>query len=536
MSINSATRLSDVPRQERPVHSSHQVSALACIEELDRIATSPPTQDTQQTPGVVHDRDLVDAVEVAVANAVTDGHSCHRGVVAAGLTAFVRDFVADHELLVGADGRHANVSMLLDLNGGLRREQSIPWLTAMLAAALEGLGPQGTIEGKRLRLLRFSWNDGPSLWRPWTSPGSGLPIPALEAVAKALWHDRYEPRLNAPQFKVPGVEQPTGDVYVRGPKVTAGISWALGTSGQRKVEIDGDDYCAAPSVTRYVSRSLGILPSGKRPSQISLPVYRRAERRDLVVQAVTDTQFVLRPSAARALLFALVTAPSDGSQVLGTVGDLERVMYPEQRSRRRQRDAIIEGFRDLRWLGVLMPDGTDFLLLDIQAPQAGTIDRDTVIHWGWTHSAIRNDRGGVLRPWRGEFLLNLTGAMRLTGNQTLELRTYLHAAASWNEARRGLSGRLYTHFIPEMTLEDLGARVNALSLPTVQYLRERNGRRQSVSDDRRRLKQALEALEGDDLINLEFKGPPTRRRWQLLPPVALQTAYRAIRSGGAADD
>lgn len=355
----------------------------------------------------------------------------------------------------------------------------------------------------------------------WIDDGSG-PRAGL-AIFAVVWARLQEARAT-PSVRLLQVEH-EGAAYVQVPKVLGGIAWAFGTSGE---VVDGDRYEAAPNVTRYVSRSIGLVPDG-RLRQTLLPVDVAEE--PLAVRVLTDTQAVVSGVGGKAALLLAVAARQGGGLCKMTVDELCAWLWPEARIQRRDRARAVDAVRKLRSLAVVLPNGVDFPLWQIAAPDSSSPDGDLELTFGWSTLATADDLGGnVATMLRGRFLLNLSGAMRLKADHALELRTYVHAAAGWNEARRGAS--FDPAFAPKGTLEELAARVNALSAPALQYLTERgkSGRRQAVSDDRRRMKDALERLTDEaELVRVEKVG---RDRLALLPPEALLEAYELTRTRG----
>ena len=358
--------------------------------------------------------------------------------------------------------------------------------------------------------------------RRWIDLENHKPLAAM-AVCKAVWR-RIQAEGAAPGAKLLQVTH-LGAAYVQVPKVLGGIAWAFGTSGE---VVDGDRYQAAPNVTRYVSRSIGLVPDGRiRQGLLSVDVAEEA----LAVRVLTDTQAVVSGVGGKVALLLSVAARADGGLCKMTVAELCRALWPDvRRIQKRDRERALQAVRQLRALAVVLPNGVDFPLWQIAAPDVKNPDPDLEVTFGWSTLATADELGGkVASMLRGGFMLNFDGAMRLSGDHALELRTYVHAAAGWNEARRGDS--FEAKFAPKGTPDELAARVNALSAPALEHLREHGkGRKQSVADDRARMRLALERLEDEaGLIRLEKVGRDT---YALLPPEAFLEAHRLMREHG----
>ena len=385
---------------------------------------------------------------------------------------------------------------------------------ARLADLLEELGQPATA-------VKVRRTPAEERGRRWIDLEKHKPLAAM-AVCKAVWR-RIQAERASPGAKLYQVTH-LGAAYVQVPKVLGGIAWAFGTSGE---VVDGDRYQAAPNVTRYVSRSIGLVPDGRpRQSFLSVDVAEEA----LAVRVLTDTQAVVSGVGGKVALLLSVAARADGGLCKMTVAELCRALWPVGRVQKRDRERALQAVRQLRSLAVVLPNGVDFPLWQIAAPDVKNPDPDLEVTFGWSTLATADELGGkVASMLRGGFMLNFDGAMRLSGDHALELRTYVHAAAGWNEARRGDS--FEAKFAPKGTPNELAARVNALSAAALEHLREHGkGRKQAVADDRARMRLALERLEDEaGLIRLEKVGRDT---YALLPPEAFLEAHRLMREHG----
>ena len=349
---------------------------------------------------------------------------------------------------------------------------------------------------------------------------------AGETVFRAVWAKLKDER-DAPAYQLMHIEH--GDErYVQAPKVTSGFAWAWGTTGER---VGDDEYSQAPTVARYVSRSFGLTQG--RLQQGLLPVEVQPE--ELAVRVVRDTQALISGMAGKAALLLSVASRHDGGLCRISVDELTRTLKPGARVQLRDKKAVVEAVRELRTVGVVLPNGVDLPLWQIAAPTPDRLGEGGDVLFAWSTLALAQELGAtVASMWRGRFVLNLSGAMRIDARHPLELRAYVQTAAAWNEARRGPQ----SVFKPELTLkgtaEELAVRFNALSPAAVQAKLERGGKSRSVlSDDKARVVQALERLSDEDkLIRLEKKGGV----YQLLPPEPLLEAHELMREHGQRTD
>lgn len=364
-------------------------------------------------------------------------------------------------------------------------------------------------------------------WKAATTPDGGPLGPrACLAVFRAVWAKLKDER-DAPAYQLMHIEH--GDErYVQAPKVTSGFAWAWGTTGER---VGDDEYSQAPTVARYVSRSFGLTQG--RLQQGLLPVEVQPE--ELAVRVVRDTQALISGMAGKAALLLSVASRHDGGLCRISVDELTRTLKPGARVQLRDKKAVVEAVRELRTVGVVLPNGVDLPLWQIAAPTPDRLGEGGDVLFAWSTLALAQELGAtVASMWRGRFVLNLSGAMRIDARHPLELRAYVQTAAAWNEARRGPQ----SVFKPELTLkgtaEELAVRFNALSPAAVQAKLERGGKSRSVlSDDKARVVQALERLSDEDkLIRLEKKGGV----YQLLPPEPLLEAHELMREHGQRTD
>lgn len=361
-------------------------------------------------------------------------------------------------------------------------------------------------------------------WRYWLAE----PPICVDWLARALWHDKVRPETVAKPARALGARV-GGDRYVKLPKLAHGVGWALGAPGVQ-VEIDGDRYAQAPGLTFYVSRSAGLLPKGAQlASQLSLDVGVLGDDVPLAVRVVGDAQAVVSAVAAKAGLWMMATAPAGAGLTSCTLRDFTKALRPGyKRIQARDYQDTARAFRVWRGLTIVMPDDTDVTLFDIRAPRlAETADPDQQLWWGWTQSAaLVANEGAGLSALTGWFLLNLDGAMRLDARHPIDLRTYLYAMTLTNDVRRRPDR------VPELTIPQLAAQVNALSEQAVQYRAGQGKNRRAASEGQRQTKDSLERLSQEaGLLDVEWIGKGRHRRFKLLPPKALLEAWQQFRAG-----
>ena len=325
-----------------------------------------------------------------------------------------------------------------------------------------------------------------------------------------------------------------GDHYCKVGKELGTIAWAMGGAGS--VEVDGDHYQKAPGITRYVTRSLAVIGGPpKRASQIVLPLeLPEPDEAPLMIRVITDSQFIIPPRAAKLALFMMVTAGREPCG--GTVKQLYHALNPEHTGRVLTRDLqrVAADARALIPMRVVLPDYTDVRIFDIRAPvEPGKATADQFITWyhGQNFSSIVGQDGRI----KGQFVINLTGAMRLDASKEAPLlRHYLQACAGWNDAHGPGGGPFDERYTETFDIEKWAMRVNALSSQAVEYLRAQGKERrlrQKLSDDKRRARDDLARLEEVHglLVVKELRGS----RFQVLPSGGLLEAWALWRKGNA---
>jgi len=419
------------------------------------------------------------------------------------------------------------------------------WLDEAFAAYLDGLGETGPdlAAGVRERAQarwvahqRKTADSEPengrllALWIDMAADSeerSAL-FPFLQRLALAVWRDVVRPELTAPEM-APSIVVVGGDDYTKLPKPTSAISWGFGGAG---VAVDDNTFTAQPDAPRVqvVPKSWSIVQGEelqRQPHQTTLPLEFPGDT-PLTLAMVGQPGTVI-PSPGGKLLVLMLATAHGGDMTRGTLGELADYIYPDRRIQRSNLEQIAKVLNVADKLCAVLPDGTAIRCFDVRWP-AVRVHRDQVVGWGMgrffldmARRATATDHG--LRALRGEFVVNLTGIMRLPRKESM-LRNYIQAAALWNDANTpGKPGDFNADYLKRYTVEQWAALVNTLSTAAVA-----RDRRKLWRDKRDTLKD-LEGLHDLNMVRLEREGK--KGEIALLPPDNLLEARRLIRGGAA---
>lgn len=344
---------------------------------------------------------------------------------------------------------------------------------------------------------------------------------------------KNNPRPKQPLRSMLKVATHKGDDYAQSSKIIRSMSWVMGGSGQR---IDGDTYVEAPEAVRFMPQGLGIIPNSNRPSQQLLPMALAKDATSLS-QMVSDTSQMTTGMQAKMLLFASVSA-QPYKRVESTVEELTLHINPDKkRIRARDYKRTLSDFHALGSLRVCLDDGTNMGLLSVASKPSDEDPEDIrKRHVIWSFDSIFEDYilghetiGG--RTWKGYFPINLSGLMRLSGNDAMSLRQYLFAAACWNDAKQPGTGRFSKDHLPELNRDLLAAHTNALSPAAAQWIEHKSGGQSAkvqAAMDRKQTWKALQLLEEMELIVIDG----TQSSFKILPPEQWQEAHKLMQKGG----
>lgn len=407
------------------------------------------------------------------------------------------------------------------------------------------------------RWLDPIWDDA-AVWDDNKPAPSDQPYPRfVESLAYVLWLDVVLPRLEREKGASDGLSRRVvvvgGHEFAKLPKIVAPLSWAFGAPGRAAVEIDGDSYAKAPDVaadvaapkrTKVVSRSWALLPDKykSRPHQTSLPIGREGDSSEpmvLPIAITSATQYALTPAAAKTALVILADPlVRRGGLACVSLGALAKTIHGGvQRIRARELEATAEGIASLRSLLVYLPDDTTVQLFDVQAPaDKERAQGNMLLHLGLTGTAVAVIGGDTLgSSYKGEFLFNLTGAMRLPNKKPALLRHLLRGSAHWNAAFDPSTKGFAEYKLPAYTPEEWAVLTNALPPSVVDYIeQDRKGQRSravSLSKAKAEVKEDLaELAEEHGLIRIEKK---PGGKLAILPPEAWLEAFAQHRKGAA---
>lgn len=384
----------------------------------------------------------------------------------------------------------------------------------------------------------------------WLLPAKKDHTPAPDAVlmlADCLWSDRVLPRLNAHTF-APSIVATGGDHYAKISKIVAPISWAMGAPGQ-PVTVDGDEYANEPSLTtKLLPRTYALLPAdhASRPHQTALAL--EPDEADALPVAIANAQGIVMSTGAAllALQFFADEKIRRGQTVRLELGELTKRLRPDsKRVQQRDHEKTAEFLEELSNLSVFLPDDTKVHLFDMQtprSPEAARSDMPLLCALSRTcAAALGNIQGPGLKgnEYSGEFLINLSGTMRLGMSKPTLLRHYIRAAAHWNAAFEPGTGAFDPSRMKAHDIDHWAAIANAFPPGVVEYLAAKGedrkrlaDRRRARSKERQRVKDDWDELAARGLVVVDKAGD----RYRLLPTEQHQEARRTMRQRGGRPD
>lgn len=439
-------------------------------------------------------------------------------------------------------------------------------LTSFAASiGLEGQKWAKVVRAKSADRLRDFCPDGCianlfRLWVPCTEANTILPV-SLVGLARVIWRDLVQPELARASHLRTTLEcvRYKEDNYTKIPKMVSPISWAWGSSGvPAATVINSDSYATAPKLIEEAAllpKSWALFPPDhyRRPHLTSLPL--DGSKGDTLPVALASGQSSMMSTISAKLALVILASPQvrAGNLAKSTLGELTAWTRPPQlRLRSRDHETTARSLDELRSLFIFLPDNTKVQVFDIQSPgRPEDAAPDMLLHYGLTGTftealarANRGELGGqhILagRPlqgqeYRGEFLLNLTGIMRLPNTQPNLLRYYIRFAAHWNAAFCASNGAFDAEKMLARSLEDWAALANALPPNVVEYLSAKRmgqatqDQRRRLSEERKHAREDLEALEGEyKLIRILKVGD----LWKPLPPDDYHAAWGVFRAQG----
>ena len=402
-------------------------------------------------------------------------------------------------------------------------------------------------------------------WRLWCDPSEAQPFGFVEVAMRAVWLDIVQPqfsRENEARPFAPGIVRARGDRYAKQPKFIAPISWALGAPGMREVNVDGDRYAPEPVVVaaRLVPRTFPLfarIPGHENKPHQTVLALEHDEPIALPVAVTGATAYAISPIAAK-LALVMLAAPEvrTGQLQRVTLGELARWTHPStKRLRPREISAVARGLDELRLLFVYLPDGRKVQTFDTtSATNPDDAPPGLTVRWGLTRTFIAALADGIgdrrsadeaaFPSYRGEFLINLDGAMRLPTNRPSLLRHYIRAAAHWNAAfKPGSSGTFDPGMMRQYTAEDWATITNSVPPGVVEYLKAQGLRakgtstgRAAWSKERKAMLDDLAELEALGLVEVSKGGSGRNERFKILPTGAYLEAKAQARKAGTRPD
>ena len=434
-----------------------------------------------------------------------------------------------------------------------------PELYARSATYIEKLGSEGrnTADKYRERAAERANKTTAEKWTPWRRDGDSVPQWLLN-LAFVAWRDELERERNARPFALSTVQH-AGDRYAKVPKILPPISWAMGAPGMRAVKIDGDTYAPEPGMAaKLVPRSFALLSElvpghARRPHQTALAIDHEEDSTALAVAVTGAMNYAAIAIVAAKLGILMLASESVRNGLLqrATLGELARWVHPSAKKiQARELRATSSGLDELRGLFVFLPDGRKVQVFDAVSAATPELARgDMEIAWGLTPTFAAVLGSDIAGPsltgaeYRGDFLVNLDGAMRIPSKRPSLLRHYIRSAAHWNAAfKPGSRGEFDPSRLPIYTAEQWASITNSLPPGVVEYLGAAGKKasraatsthRAAWSKKRTEMMNDLAELEAMGLVLVEHKG---RDGFQLLPPdVFLEAKNEAMTNGRRPD-
>jgi|LSQX01.3.fsa_nt_gb hypothetical protein len=342
-----------------------------------------------------------------------------------------------------------------------------------------------------------------------------------------------------------------GRKYGRLPKVAAGMSWAFGGPGVElaRVTLDGREYAPAPDLAiappaaALVPAGYALLPAdhAKRPHQTLLPIDTEgAEDAPPLPVALADaTQYAIAPAGGKLGLLIMAAAhESRGRLHKTTLRELTQAINPDARLVRTHFETVCKVLPQLDGLRLVLPTGLAYRVFEcpITWRKLTPEEYDLPLFVGLTRTFERTlaaiqDTAGA--SYRGDFLFDLTGAMKLPTRRPGLVRQYIRACAFWNAYwKPGTAGEPDPARVPEVSAERWAILTNYLTPAAEEYLRTKGkgkGNRRRLSDVLRdTLKDAEYLADEARLVKIERAD---RRAVRLLWRPEYLEAWRESRKG-----
>ena len=422
-----------------------------------------------------------------------------------------------HSVKVDEAANRGAVSLLVRRQSGMavcafhmsRSDCSSSQMEEWKTAALDWM-PEGStrsevevvtgLDALRLVLRERIWSNIPSLTSNGAASGDWLRQMALGWLTERANKEaeRAERKAGASVLAASSRAMIGGRDYQRLPKVTAGLSWALGGSGieMPRIDVDHRIFVPVPDITvsaRQVclhgAEPMALVPAGyavlpaehaRIPHQTILPVDLEGaeDSPPLALAVATASQYVISAPAGKLGIRILAAAHASRTGLhKTTLRELARDINPGARLVYSHYESVARGLVQLDRLRLLLPNGWAYRVFDCALQFRRVlcpVDYDTEIYVGMSKTFDRNladlqQRLG--RSYRGEFLFDLSGAMALPTNRSGVLRQYVRATATWNAYWEfGTNGKPDIRKIPSVDTARWAAMTNYLPPAAVDHI------------------------------------------------------------------
>jgi len=303
--------------------------------------------------------------------------------------------------------------------------------------------------------------------------------------------------------KIPSV-QIGNDKYARLPKVMAGLLWAFGQPGvPRPIATKTNDGNYTPiTLHTRVPVAYDLLSHAdltKAPKAV-FPIIMGSPARAPDLTASATSKPVLPPVAAKLVVLLMAAAyPRQSTKSRTTLRELVRMINPNTSHPKKSHfESVLRGLVQLEGLRVVFSEPRARRVMDIQVPFARLTPEnyDQTILFSLTSEFIealkRVDRLAG-RSFKGDFIFNLTGAMKLPTTRPGLLRQYIRATAQWNSIwRLGTNGEPDLERQPRVSTREWLKMTNYLSPSAAEYIRSNH-----QAGNRRKLSECVQAARSD---------------------------------------
>ena len=397
---------------------------------------------------------------------------------------------------------------------------------------------------------------------PWKGGGPSLTshlgiFRSVHVLTRAIWKDRVREDWKRQQKTQPAAAKGVrhgdqDDMYAKTPKAVAAVQQAgeanpPGEGDRRVIDdlessseltvIDDEGYSSAPAMLQLVAQQWGLTTNNAPdPHEVQMPLGfdSEDEHASLALRTYTDSQTMLKPTAAKLLVGMQLLAPRNGGLCEIELGTLtEWVNQGKSRPKHKaEREKVWKNARAIRQLEVPEPeDGRINLSHHVQMLEvhpSSTLAPEATVVFGRTRGfqqVLEEFRRaeGPYGSLNGSFVMNADGFMRINGNDSDAARMYLTLCTLFND--RGWDPAR----IDWQNLEKMAMLANTLSVPAQNYLRNQGGDGNQLRNDRSATEAAIEKLEEYGLIaNLEARGRGHDREVHIIPTEEHREAWRRI--------